>query len=111
MGVEPISQPVDVPITSTPGGMFGRGMRGLGQKAQGILAAVAGGRMSIKDAAAVSGMSESRIRDSLGSMGSAGGGGMGQSWGGGGGGYTGGSYGGYGGSRIGEGVGGAYRNR
>jgi hypothetical protein len=81
MGVEPISQPVDIPIqAANTGGIFGSGLRGLGQKAQGVIAAVRSGAMSIKDAAAVSGMSESRIRDSLGSKGS---GGMGQSWGGG----------------------------
>jgi hypothetical protein len=108
MGVEPISQPVNVPITSTPGGMFGRGLRGLGQKAQGILAAVASGRMSIKDAADTLGMSESRIRDSLGSS-LSGGGGMG-GWGGpggwgGGSSYTGGGYGGNAGGNINQGVG------
>jgi hypothetical protein len=78
-GVPAITPPLDIPVSQpATGGIFGRGMRG--QKAQGILAAVASGAMSIKDAAAVSGMSESRIRDSLGSMS---GGGMGQSWGGG----------------------------
>ena len=95
MGVEPISQPVDVPITTTgQGGIFGSGLRGLGQRAQGILARVASGGMSIKAAADTLGMSESRIRDSLGSMGS-GGGGMGQSWGGGSGGFYSGDHAGY----------------
>lgn len=96
IGVEPITPPVETPILqANTGGIFGQGMRGLARKAQGVLAAVASGKMSVSAASAASGLSESRIRDSLGSMGSGGSGGMGQSWGGSYGGFYGGSPSGY----------------
>jgi hypothetical protein len=114
MGVEPISQPVNVPIQgANTGGIFGSGLRGLGQKAQGIIAKVASGAMSIKDAVAA-GVPESRIKDALGSVGGGGGGGGG--WGGlggwgGGSSYTGGNYGGNAGGNINQGVGQRYGQR
>lgn len=111
MGVEPISQPVDVPITSGTGGIFGQGRRMVGGAMQKALAAVTGGKMSPDAAAKAFGVPKDSLHDSLSSFGS-GGRGMGGGYSGGGGNsYSGGSYGGYGGSRINEGIGGAYRNR